>query len=888
MKVFIYGECVSRDIFNFDAVNMHKVDRYFARSAISSAFDSLEVNDEWSDKIASNFQKRMVSCDLKKSLAKEIKEADFDIFLIDFTSERHSLFIFNNGSSCTLSTEIISAGFPQNDTKIGRKILPFSEERFLLWEVGWHKFVQLMKEHNFKDKVVINAVTWAKRTSDHSAFDGVHTEQYLEHVNNYFNRIYERVAIDIPKGQFITAPEEFHIASVEHRWGKSPLHYIDDYYIHLASELIKRLSVLKIRALMDSLNFSFNVSDTEIVFSLSTPDTAVDDFYYAFYLLVNDKKCAESGYKKDKNVCFLYDIKECDDVDIIYYIKDMYGQRESRRLSLKKKEQLVKIDEYLADFEPDRTQRYIKDEYLRLGYDIIGNTLIVSLPYATDQIRIDKNDGIKWSEHSCSLNESGLMWFYSLYYIGFLIKESENNNLLDDYIHSAVHSFLNSSLCFSDNLKNITSADHSASERVLTLINYVTNYADSLEKTKIDALVVAIHFWLEWLASYSWYQNNNHGVMADIAVINGYLFFKSIPDAINFENIALSRLSKTISIAYDNDGFCNENTIGYHSFNNALYTKIIKSLLNDSSSFSSDNLLIIESMSEILISSERALRYSIWQDGSIPPIGDSPIIKTKLESINSSFCFFDSGFAVIKTEDIYFSLLCNSRSIIHKHVDDTSITLRYKNQEIIIDSGSYRYDRTDPYRASLVSSLSHSGLFTSTIDKTICSDYYKNFKPKARVVDFVESIDSFYIKCENIINDGEETLVREIFINLPLSIKIVDSFSFVNSEQVEYASQRFIFDENSSIDKNSNGGFLLNVNGFHFDIKSSASEHSLYRGERDPSYRGWRSKENGEIIETLGMDFYVRDKVSGKITTSISLINDGENFLGENSGENFI
>ncbi|MFM5208327.1 DUF6270 domain-containing protein [Aeromonas hydrophila] len=875
MNIFIYGGCVSRDTFNYLEANEYSIVHYYARSHLQSALHELSAIDNWSQNLASNFQKRMVAADFSKSIIHDLANSNYDLILLDFNTERHSMFIFEDGSRCTISSELSSAGFKAREEK-GRIIKPFSDEMYSLWELAWKKFISLMEKLNAKDKVIINAVTWTKITSDNLFFDGIYTEAYLDSANRYLQKIYQRISIDIPSEQFIAVPEELNIASVDHRWGKSPFHYIDDYYIHLASEIKKRFSLLKIKGLIDSSEFSFNVSDNDVRFSLSISDLSAKDLYFSYYLMINNKKTLDSGYKKDRDISFIYDINEDDDVDIIYYIKDAYGQRVRKRLPLKKKkDQLVKIDHYLADFKINVAQKYIKNEYLNLQYDFIDDVLVISLPYTNDKVKIDKFHGIKWTEHDYRFNESSSMWFHSLYYVGFLIKESEKNELLDAYIHSAMNSFLSSQVCCDDKLKNISSADHSASGRILALINYATKYTSVLERNKIESIVGAIHFWVEWLASYKGYQNNNHGVMADIAVINGYLFLKSIPDAKEFENIAVSRLNRTISIAYDKDGFCNENTIGYHAFNNTLYSQVINMFLKESSSFSEANLKKINAMNEIIVSSERALKYAIWQDGSIPPIGDSPIIGTKLESINKSFCFFDSGFAVIKTDDIYFSLLCNSRTCVHKHVDDTSITLRYKNQEIIIDSGSYKYDKTDPHRASLVSSYSHSGFFTSTIDKATRIDYFKKLKPTAKIVEFLEENDSYYIKCENTIGDNAEILTREIFISLPLTIKIVDSFSITNERTVEYASQRFIFDETASILNDVNhGGFLLTIKDINFNIDTSANEHLIYKGEKVPTYRGWRSKENGEIIEALGMDLYIKNVNAGTITTKISLLQD--------------
>jgi hypothetical protein len=227
MNVFIYGGCISRDMFEFDYDKQHNVVKYYARSLISSAFNKIKVDDIWSHNILSNFQRKMVEGDLKKTLSNEIINSEFDVLIIDFVSEQYPLFIFNDGSRCTLSSELLHAGFPQNDTSIGKKISPFSDEAFSLWEDGWQSFINLMTTLQKKHSVIINEIYWANIIDDGCEFE---QKKYISMANSYFRRVYLRVLEDIPKEQFLSIPEKYVISSANHRWGKSPLHFINSYY----------------------------------------------------------------------------------------------------------------------------------------------------------------------------------------------------------------------------------------------------------------------------------------------------------------------------------------------------------------------------------------------------------------------------------------------------------------------------------------------------------------------------------------------------------------------------------------------------------------------------------------------------------------------------------
>ena len=120
------------------------------------------------------------------------------------------------------------------------------------------------------------------------------------------------------------------------------------------------------------------------------------------------------------------------------------------------------------------------------------------------------------------------------------------------------------------------------------------------------------------------------------------------------------------------DGLCNENTIGYHDFN--------LSFIEGWSSFANITGLsetLVSVLEETILRATSALEFCVWQDGSIPPLGDSAVYRTKTVSRNKSRCFYESGFAVVKNDDLYLSILCGAPTETHKQVDDLSITLRF-------------------------------------------------------------------------------------------------------------------------------------------------------------------------------------------------------------------
>lgn len=227
INIKIFGSCVSRDILNYQSDKIDLVD-YHARSSFGSAFSVASVSDVYTDKIESDFQRRMVAADLCKNFSQTLMQSKFDLILIDFIDERFNLFSFESGEICTLSNEFISTGFDPEQEQ-GRVIQSGSEEFFSLWEQGWNRFLSLVDLHKFRLKIRINKVFLATATASGQSFP-TYNVKYIQDSNRFLERLYERVALDLKPWQFIDNNPAYFVGSDSHRWGLSPFHYIDAFY----------------------------------------------------------------------------------------------------------------------------------------------------------------------------------------------------------------------------------------------------------------------------------------------------------------------------------------------------------------------------------------------------------------------------------------------------------------------------------------------------------------------------------------------------------------------------------------------------------------------------------------------------------------------------------
>ncbi|GEN55544.1 heparinase [Halolactibacillus alkaliphilus] len=80
-----------------------------------------------------------------------------------------------------------------------------------------------------------------------------------------------------------------------------------------------------------------------------------------------------------------------------------------------------------------------------------------------------------------------------------------------------------------------------------------------------------------------------------------------------------------------------------------------------------------------------------------------------------------SGFSVLKTEGIYFTLFNGWHGSSHGHASNGSFTLNYLNQEIISDGGRFSYTES-PVRLRLKTPEAHNTIFDEGDQSTIISD----------------------------------------------------------------------------------------------------------------------------------------------------------------------
>jgi Heparinase II/III-like protein/Heparinase II/III N-terminus len=501
----------------------------------------------------------------------------------------------------------------------------------------------------------------------------------------------------------------------------------------------------------------------------------------------------------------------------------------------------------------------IADDFLPFEVTVSCSGETVTLPLFTGEIvEVSLSHGVQWDRKFGAQHNSSVMHLFSLSLVGQLLATFLQRNDGDALRIAVVmlESFLNYSSVPDNQVRigRIPSGDHSAATRVKVLIKFMQamREAQDIDGAFLQRVCDCLKYWSDWLADPNHYKKNNHGLMGSISLLHSAVQFGDAPYASAYLDVASTRIMELGKSSFDRDGLCDENSIGYHNFNLHCYRGLLEFCKHYRLS---ENLITF--LEELIHRATNALEFCVWQDGSVPPIGDSQIYQLQIASRNEPRCFYESGFAVVKNNELYLSILCGARTEIHKQVDDTSMTLRYKNLDILIDGGAYLYDQADPYRRCVESSLGHSGIFLKEFGALLRKEFLKEFGPvSGKIERFEESHDGVRVKCVYSVRNGRTVFTRHIFVCWPDEVAIVDSIELGEVDGSAEAVQRFIFGQTLDVRFDDRNKLILTSENFSCTLFQLLDcEGDLYRGEEGSLVRGWFSKKYKEILPTFGVDF---------------------------------
>ncbi|WP_201511649.1 DUF6270 domain-containing protein [Psychrobacter alimentarius] len=231
-RFYIYGSCVSRDAFALTDNNVLDPVGYTARYSMARLNFS-EVHNEYDTSLLkSDFQREILKRELNNNLLDDITKANPDFIIIDFIDDRFGLVEIEEGVFVTNSFELRNTKITDATSKV---FSAKSENFFSLWTSGIDFFLEYAKNNNFLDRIIINAVFWAKKYDNgldinnypNSEFN---SQNYIDSFNNLLERQYGYLSDKLNSDQFIFYPKELNVASLNHKWGNAPFHYTNEFY----------------------------------------------------------------------------------------------------------------------------------------------------------------------------------------------------------------------------------------------------------------------------------------------------------------------------------------------------------------------------------------------------------------------------------------------------------------------------------------------------------------------------------------------------------------------------------------------------------------------------------------------------------------------------------
>lgn len=399
--------------------------------------------------------------------------------------------------------------------------------------------------------------------------------------------------------------------------------------------------------------------------------------------------------------------------------------------------------------------------------------------------------------------------------------------------------------------------------QVLMLVLAVNTFGENIPRLK-ELYDVFIKY-SSWLTDKkNRISDNNHGVFQVLSLLHlsQLLGIKSDLKS-EWEKYALDHLELLYRNAYYKDGSNNEHSIAYFKYNNTLYESVLEFC----------KYYKLQDLKKVLVNLEKPKKVLVSiadSDNKLPQIGDGKEVWAS-DYNNESVVLDELGLAVIKNKNVYLTYKVKTTSQSHAHIDLSSITLRYKNQDIVLDSGKYNFDKFTPINRYVRSSQGHSGFFPCYLDGFFMKDLIEKLElqkifcyEKKELYELIEGGYSF---------DGIQTR-RRIIVN-GRSVKVIDSF---NSDRSVMMRQRFVLPEEAI-----NGQLIMSKKLFEFRKKDFSVSFEVESDEIS-SYTvanfGVYSTEYGVYRNSLLLDTYMYAK-SGTISTTVR-INELQNIEGEN------
>ena len=237
-KAAIIGSCVTRDAFEFEPNVIDISGAYFPRASLVSIMSSPISIEHTILSSENQWLKWVVLNDYNKTTLAQVKSKRPEFIFIDLIEERYDLIKLGD-SYLTRSDEFVKVNPLSKSPEYGSILGSTSDEATILFYEKAKLFCEKINS-DFPDSIVI---IHDARYSNYYR-DGGMIKQFdvvRRHKNAIMNaKLLSHIDFlgrNISRVKKIRIDDEFSIANKEHKWGLSPFHYIDEYYLEFMREV---------------------------------------------------------------------------------------------------------------------------------------------------------------------------------------------------------------------------------------------------------------------------------------------------------------------------------------------------------------------------------------------------------------------------------------------------------------------------------------------------------------------------------------------------------------------------------------------------------------------------------------------------------------------------
>lgn len=236
MRVSILGSCITRDVFRLFPDDAEVVS-YHSRSSLVSLMSPPLLVDDAGTEWPSNFARKVVLADFRKTFFDELELAGPDVLILDLMSERFDL-LRASGTYVTRSWDLVESGF---DERCAHALERVPRENYAVhdaWRRKSREFAASLRTRFPTLPVILHKAYWSLGYRKGASIRPFSPEwrawisprnAVLEAYHAYLERHLT--------GVVAVEPRQMYFADPGHRWGLGSSHYEAAYYADVRQQL---------------------------------------------------------------------------------------------------------------------------------------------------------------------------------------------------------------------------------------------------------------------------------------------------------------------------------------------------------------------------------------------------------------------------------------------------------------------------------------------------------------------------------------------------------------------------------------------------------------------------------------------------------------------------